>query len=150
MSKPLPKPIDPGPRKIRGGKRARKMKKRYASTEKTKIKISQALQKDLENRRHWGGTGEQIVQKQEVSVSGTASVAFNPLQNPVIVNRQAAEKRKLRRWSIWLKRFKRKFYLDWYKHCVYQKELDKWIRDYIHRHMMMERDARLEAVEIPS
>ncbi|CAG5090934.1 Similar to prpf31: U4/U6 small nuclear ribonucleoprotein Prp31 (Xenopus tropicalis) [Cotesia congregata] len=100
--KPLPKPIDPG-RKKRGGKRVRKMKERRGTIgkagtgrirlpqidEKTKVRISKTLQKNLQKQQQWGGST--TVKKQ---VSGTASsVAFTPLQGLEIVNPQAAEKK---------------------------------------------------------
>ncbi|XP_039292902.1 U4/U6 small nuclear ribonucleoprotein Prp31 isoform X1 [Nilaparvata lugens] len=57
--------------------------------EKTKVRISKTLQKNLQKQQHvWGGST--TVKKQ---VSGTASsVAFTPLQGLEIVNPQAAEK----------------------------------------------------------
>ncbi|XP_046740765.1 U4/U6 small nuclear ribonucleoprotein Prp31 [Diprion similis] len=57
--------------------------------EKTKVRISKTLQKNLQKQQQWGGST--TVKKQ---VSGTASsVAFTPLQGLEIVNPQAAEKR---------------------------------------------------------
>ncbi|KAL0272455.1 UNVERIFIED_CONTAM: hypothetical protein PYX00_005415 [Menopon gallinae] len=56
--------------------------------EKTKVRISKTLQKNLQKQQQWGGST--TVKKQ---VSGTASsVAFTPLQGLEIVNPQAAEK----------------------------------------------------------
>ncbi|KOB71514.1 U4/U6 small nuclear ribonucleoprotein Prp31 [Operophtera brumata] len=67
--KPLPKPIEQS-RKKRGGKRVRKMKERYAMTEfrknanrmnfadideKTKVRISKTLQKNLQKQQQYGG-----------------------------------------------------------------------------------------------
>ncbi|KOB78931.1 U4/U6 small nuclear ribonucleoprotein Prp31 [Operophtera brumata] len=88
--KPLPKPIEQS-RKKRGGKRVRKMKERYAMTEfrknanrmnfadideKTKVRISKTLQKNLQKQQQYGGATS--IRRQ---VSGTASsVAFTPLQ----------------------------------------------------------------------
>ncbi|KAF5306130.1 hypothetical protein FQR65_LT07406 [Abscondita terminalis] len=55
--------------------------------EKTKVRISKTLQKNLQKQHAWGGST--TVKKQ---VSGTASsVAFTPLQGLEIVNPQAAE-----------------------------------------------------------
>lgn len=55
--------------------------------EKTKVRISKTLQKNLQKQQIWGGST--TVKKQ---VSGTASsVAFTPLQGLEIVNPQAAE-----------------------------------------------------------
>ncbi|XP_060860771.1 U4/U6 small nuclear ribonucleoprotein Prp31 [Metopolophium dirhodum] len=55
--------------------------------EKTKVRISKTLQKNLQKQQAWGGATS--VKKQ---VSGTASsVAFTPLQGLEIVNPQAAE-----------------------------------------------------------
>ncbi|XP_050530036.1 U4/U6 small nuclear ribonucleoprotein Prp31 [Daktulosphaira vitifoliae] len=55
--------------------------------EKTKVRISKTLQKNLQKQQAWGGTTS--VKKH---VSGTASsVAFTPLQGLEIVNPQAAE-----------------------------------------------------------
>ena len=57
--------------------------------EKTKVRISKTLQKNLQKQQQWGGST--TVKKQ---VSGTASsVAFTPLQGLEIVNPQAAEKK---------------------------------------------------------
>ncbi|XP_011494590.1 PREDICTED: U4/U6 small nuclear ribonucleoprotein Prp31 [Ceratosolen solmsi marchali] len=57
--------------------------------EKTKVRISKTLQKNLQKQQHWGGST--TVKKQ---VSGTASsIAFTPLQGLEIVNPQAAEKK---------------------------------------------------------
>lgn len=57
--------------------------------EKTKVRISKALQKNLQKQQVYGGNT--TVRKH---VSGTASsVAFTPLQGLEIVNPQAAEKR---------------------------------------------------------
>uniref|UniRef100_A0A6B2EEK4 U4/U6 small nuclear ribonucleoprotein Prp31 n=1 Tax=Phlebotomus kandelakii TaxID=1109342 RepID=A0A6B2EEK4_9DIPT len=56
--------------------------------EKTKVRISKTLQKNLQRQQVWGGST--TVKKQ---VSGTASsVAFTPLQGLEIVNPQAAER----------------------------------------------------------
>ncbi|EEB19151.1 U4/U6 small nuclear ribonucleoprotein Prp31, putative [Pediculus humanus corporis] len=56
--------------------------------EKTKVRISKTLQKNLQKQQQWGGSTS--VKKQ---VSGTASsVAFTPLQGLEIVNPHAAEK----------------------------------------------------------
>lgn len=56
--------------------------------EKTKVRISKTLQRNLQKQQSWGGSS--TVKKQ---VSGTASsVAFTPLQGLEIVNPQAAEK----------------------------------------------------------
>ncbi|XKL61157.1 hypothetical protein PGB90_008214 [Kerria lacca] len=56
--------------------------------EKTKVRISKTLQKNLQKQQVWGGSTS--VRKQ---VSGTASsVAFTPSQGLEIVNPQAAEK----------------------------------------------------------
>lgn len=56
--------------------------------EKTKVRISKTLQRNLQKQQGWGGSS--TVRKQ---VSGTASsVAFTPLQGLEIVNPQAAEK----------------------------------------------------------
>ncbi|KAI4461187.1 pre-mrna splicing factor prp31 [Holotrichia oblita] len=55
--------------------------------EKTKVRISKTLQKNLQKQQVWGGST--TVKKQ---ISGTASsVAFTPLQGLEIVNPQAAE-----------------------------------------------------------
>ncbi|XP_076265221.1 pre-mRNA processing factor 31 [Rhynchophorus ferrugineus] len=55
--------------------------------EKTKVRISKTLQKNLQKQQIWGGST--TVKKQ---ISGTASsVAFTPLQGLEIVNPQAAE-----------------------------------------------------------
>lgn len=55
--------------------------------EKTKVRISKTLQRNLQKQNAWGGST--TVKKQ---VSGTASsVAFTPLQGLEIVNPQAAE-----------------------------------------------------------
>ncbi|XP_018336826.2 U4/U6 small nuclear ribonucleoprotein Prp31 [Agrilus planipennis] len=55
--------------------------------EKTKVRISKTLQKNLQKQNVWGGSTS--VKKQ---ISGTASsVAFTPLQGLEIVNPQAAE-----------------------------------------------------------
>lgn len=55
--------------------------------EKTKVRISKTLQKNLQKQQGWGGSTS--VRRQ---VSGTASsVAFTPLQGLEIVNPQAAE-----------------------------------------------------------
>ncbi|XP_045472709.1 U4/U6 small nuclear ribonucleoprotein Prp31 [Harmonia axyridis] len=55
--------------------------------EKTKVRISKTLQKNLQKQQIWGGNT--TVKKQ---ISGTASsVAFTPLQGLEIVNPQAAE-----------------------------------------------------------
>ncbi|XP_063907713.1 U4/U6 small nuclear ribonucleoprotein Prp31 [Zophobas morio] len=55
--------------------------------EKTKVRISKTLQKNLQKQNVWGGST--TVKKQ---ISGTASsVAFTPLQGLEIVNPQAAE-----------------------------------------------------------
>ena len=134
-TKAMPAPID-APQKKRGGRRVRKMKERYAITEKrkqmnrmnfgeleedeyqedlgfsrgnlgkggaagggvraapiderTKVRISQTLKKNLQKQQAtWGGTTS--VKKQ---ISGTASsVAFTPLQGLEIVNPNAAESR---------------------------------------------------------
>lgn len=57
--------------------------------EKTKVRISKTLQKNLQKQQQWGGST--TVKKH---VSGTASsVAFTPLQGLEIVNPQAAEKK---------------------------------------------------------
>ena len=57
--------------------------------ERTKVRVSQTLKKNLQKQQAWGGTT--TVKKQ---VSGTASsVAFTPLQGLEIVNPQAAEKK---------------------------------------------------------
>ncbi|KAL7305213.1 hypothetical protein TKK_0002599 [Trichogramma kaykai] len=57
--------------------------------EKTKVRISKTLQKNLQKQQQWGGST--TVKKQ---VSGTASsIAFTPLQGLEIVNPQAAEKK---------------------------------------------------------
>lgn len=56
--------------------------------EKTKVRISKTLQKNLQKQQVYGGNT--TVRKQ---ISGTASsVAFTPLQGLEIVNPQAAEK----------------------------------------------------------
>ncbi|XP_059480332.1 U4/U6 small nuclear ribonucleoprotein Prp31 [Neocloeon triangulifer] len=56
--------------------------------EKTKVRISKTLQKNLQKQQQWGGST--TVRKQ---VSGTASsVAFTPMQGLEIVNPQAAER----------------------------------------------------------
>lgn len=56
--------------------------------EKTKVRISKTLQRNMQKQQGWGGSS--TVRKQ---VSGTASsVAFTPLQGLEIVNPQAAEK----------------------------------------------------------
>lgn len=56
--------------------------------EKTKVRISKTLQKNMQKQQQWGGSTS--IRKQ---VSGTASsVAFTPLQGLEIVNPQAAEK----------------------------------------------------------
>ncbi|KAI5701123.1 U4/U6 small nuclear ribonucleoprotein Prp31 [Diaphorina citri] len=56
--------------------------------EKTKVRISKTLQKNLQRQQVWGGST--TVKKQ---VSGTtSSIAFTPLQGLEIVNPQAAEK----------------------------------------------------------
>lgn len=56
--------------------------------EKTKVRISKTLQKNLQKQQVWGGST--TVKKH---VSGTASsVAFTPLQGLEIVNPQAAER----------------------------------------------------------
>ncbi|XP_065345956.1 U4/U6 small nuclear ribonucleoprotein Prp31 [Cloeon dipterum] len=56
--------------------------------EKTKVRISKTLHKNLQKQQQWGGST--TVRKQ---VSGTASsVAFTPMQGLEIVNPQAAEK----------------------------------------------------------
>ncbi|KAL1140130.1 hypothetical protein AAG570_000062 [Ranatra chinensis] len=56
--------------------------------EKTKVRISKTLQRNLQKQQGWGGST--TVRRQ---VSGTASsVAFTPLQGLEIVNPQAAEK----------------------------------------------------------
>lgn len=56
--------------------------------EKTKVRISKTLQKNLQKQQVYGGST--TVRKQ---ISGTASsVAFTPLQGLEIVNPQAAEK----------------------------------------------------------
>ncbi|XP_050310243.1 U4/U6 small nuclear ribonucleoprotein Prp31 [Anthonomus grandis grandis] len=55
--------------------------------EKTKVRISKTLQKNMQKQQIWGGST--TVKKQ---ISGTASsVAFTPLQGLEIVNPQAAE-----------------------------------------------------------
>lgn len=55
--------------------------------EKTKVRISKTLQRNLQKQNVWGGST--TVKKQ---ISGTASsVAFTPLQGLEIVNPQAAE-----------------------------------------------------------
>ena len=57
--------------------------------ERTKVRVSQTLKKNLQKQQAWGGAS--TVKKQ---VSGTASsVAFTPLQGLEIVNPQAAEKK---------------------------------------------------------
>ncbi|XP_058800288.1 U4/U6 small nuclear ribonucleoprotein Prp31 [Phymastichus coffea] len=57
--------------------------------EKTKVRISKTLQKNLQKQQQWGGST--TVKKQ---ISGTASsIAFTPLQGLEIVNPQAAEKK---------------------------------------------------------
>lgn len=57
--------------------------------EKTKVRISKTLQKNLQKQQVWGGSTS--VRRQ---ISGTASsVAFTPLQGLEIVNPQAAEKK---------------------------------------------------------
>lgn len=57
--------------------------------EKTKVRISKTLQKNLQKQQQWGGST--TVKKH---VSGTSSsVAFTPLQGLEIVNPQAAEKK---------------------------------------------------------
>ncbi|GFS93217.1 hypothetical protein NPIL_52561 [Nephila pilipes] len=57
--------------------------------EKTKVRISKTLQKNLQRQQVWGGSTS--VRRQ---ISGTASsVAFTPLQGLEIVNPQAAEKK---------------------------------------------------------
>uniref|UniRef100_A0A6M2DYA6 U4/U6 small nuclear ribonucleoprotein Prp31 n=1 Tax=Xenopsylla cheopis TaxID=163159 RepID=A0A6M2DYA6_XENCH len=57
--------------------------------EKTKVRISKTLQRNLQKQQQWGGATS--VKKQ---VSGTASsVAFTPLQGLEIVNPHAAEKK---------------------------------------------------------
>lgn len=56
--------------------------------EKTKVRISKTLQKNLQKQQVYGGST--TVKRQ---ISGTASsVAFTPLQGLEIVNPQAAEK----------------------------------------------------------
>lgn len=56
--------------------------------EKTKVRISKTLQKNLQKQQVYGGST--TVRKQ---ISGTASsVAFTPLQGLEIVNPQAAER----------------------------------------------------------
>ena len=57
--------------------------------ERTKVRVSQTLKKNLQKQQAWGGATS--VKKQ---ISGTASsVAFTPMQGLEIVNPQAAEKR---------------------------------------------------------
>jgi len=57
--------------------------------ERTKVRVSQTLKKNMQKQQAWGGTT--TVKK---AVSGTASsVAFTPLQGLEIVNPQAAEKK---------------------------------------------------------
>lgn len=57
--------------------------------EKTKVRISKTLQKNLQKQQVYGGS---TTVKRQI-VSGTASsVAFTPLQGLEIVNPQAAEK----------------------------------------------------------
>ena len=57
--------------------------------EKTKVRISKTLQRNLQKQQQWGGST--TVKKQ---ISGTASsVAFTPLQGLEIVNPHAAEKK---------------------------------------------------------
>lgn len=57
--------------------------------EKTKVRISKTLQKNLQKQQVFGGTT--TIKKH---VSGTASsVAFTPLQGLEIVNPQAAEQK---------------------------------------------------------
>ncbi|KAF4531389.1 hypothetical protein B566_EDAN009630 [Ephemera danica] len=57
--------------------------------EKTKVRISKTLQRNMQKQQQWGGATS--VKRQ---VSGTASsVAFTPMQGLEIVNPQAAEKK---------------------------------------------------------
>jgi U4/U6 small nuclear ribonucleoprotein PRP31 len=62
-----------------------------AIDEKTKVRISKQLQKNLQRQNVWGGSTSV---KKQTTVSGiSSSVAFTPLQGLEIVNPQAAEKR---------------------------------------------------------
>merc|ERR1719295_2159116 len=59
--------------------------------ERTKVRVSQTLKKNLQKQQAWGGAS---TVRRRGEVSGTASsVAFTPLQGLEIVNPQAAEKR---------------------------------------------------------
>jgi len=59
--------------------------------DRTKVRISQTLKKNLQKQQAWGGAS---TVRRRGEVSGTASsVAFTPLQGLEIVNPQAAEKR---------------------------------------------------------
>jgi U4/U6 small nuclear ribonucleoprotein PRP31 len=59
--------------------------------ERTKVRVSQTLKKNLQKQQAWGGAS---TVRGRGEVSGTASsVAFTPLQGLEIVNPQAAEKR---------------------------------------------------------
>ena len=59
--------------------------------ERTKVRVSQTLKKNLQKQQAWGGAS---TVRRKGKVSGTASsVAFTPLQGLEIVNPQAAEKR---------------------------------------------------------
>jgi len=62
-----------------------------AIDEKTKVRISKQLQKNMQKQNVWGGS---TTVKKQTTVSGiSSSVAFTPLQGLEIVNPQAAEKR---------------------------------------------------------